>query len=182
MRMTDQPSSAAARRAAITRAIRNETGIDEAMIGRLVGAFYAAVRTDPLLGPIFAARVRDWEAHLRLMAAFWSSVALMSGRYHGHPMQKHRSLPVDARHFDRWLALFEAAAHAVCPPAAAAHFVAKARLIAESLARGVAAAGASPEEAERHRRGRDDGRGIEQGSPRGLTGSADAAAEGRGAQ
>jgi truncated hemoglobin YjbI len=37
------------------------------------------------------------------MCAFWSSVALMSGRYHGQPMEKHLPLPIDARHFDRWL-------------------------------------------------------------------------------
>ena len=42
------------------------------------------------------------------MCAFWSSVALMTGRYHGTPMAKHLPLPVDAGHFDRWLELFEA--------------------------------------------------------------------------
>jgi truncated hemoglobin YjbI len=45
----------------------------------------------------------------------------MSGRYHGQPMEKHLPLPVDSRHFDRWLALFDETAHDVCPPAAAAH-------------------------------------------------------------
>jgi hemoglobin len=72
------------------------------------------------------------------MFAFWSSVALMSGRYHGQPMPKHVFLPVDGRHFDRWLALFEATAHDVCPPAAAAHFIERARRIAESIELGVA--------------------------------------------
>ena len=50
------------------------------------------------------------------MCAFWSSVALMSGRYHGQPMAKHLPLPIDARHFDRWLALFETTARDLCPP------------------------------------------------------------------
>ena len=45
--------------------------------------------------------------HLEQMFVFWSSVALMSGRYHGSPMAKHMPLPIDAGHFDRWLALFE---------------------------------------------------------------------------
>ena len=30
----------------------------------------------------------------------------MTGRYHGTPMVKHVPLPVDAVHFDRWLALY----------------------------------------------------------------------------
>src|SRR5579883_2509313 len=81
--------SAGARRADIVAARKAETGIDEAMIDRLVRAFYARVREDGLLGPVFAARIRDWEPHLRQMGAFWSSVALMSGAYHGQPMQKH---------------------------------------------------------------------------------------------
>jgi hemoglobin len=72
------------------------------------------------------------------MCTFWSSVALMSGRYHGQPMQKHLPLPVDGRHFDRWLALFETAARDLCPPKAADHFIERARRIAESLEFGIA--------------------------------------------
>lgn len=74
------------------------------------------------------------------MFAFWSSVALMSGRYHGQPMAKHLPLPVDARHFDRWLTLFEQTARDLCPPKAAEHFVMLARRIAESLELGVVGA------------------------------------------
>ena len=86
------------------------------MIERLVRAFYDKVRTDPMLAPVFDARIRDWEPHLQQMCAFWSSVALMSGRYHGTPMVKHVPLPVDAAHFDRWLDLFEMTAREICPP------------------------------------------------------------------
>ncbi|HEY6023013.1 MAG TPA: group III truncated hemoglobin [Pseudolabrys sp.] len=128
----------AARRAQITAEIIVRTGIDESMIDSLVRRFYAKVRTDALLGPIFEARIRDWEPHLERMCAFWSSVALMSGRYHGSPMTKHLPLPVDAVHFDRWLALFEETAREVCPPEARAHFVERAGRIAESLELGIA--------------------------------------------
>ena len=121
------------RRAAITAEIMARTGIDEAMIDRLVRAFYARVRKDPLLGPIFDTRIGDWAPHLQRMCAFWSSVVLMSGRYHGRPMEKHLPLPVDSRHFDHWLALFAETAEEVCPPVAAAHFIERAHRIAASL-------------------------------------------------
>jgi len=126
------------RRAEMAAQITRETGIDEAMIGRLVRGFYAKVQADPLLGPVFAARIGDWEPHLQRMCAFWSSVALQTGRYHGQPMQVHAPLPIDASHFDRWLALFEETARELCPPAAAAHFIERARRIAESLELGIA--------------------------------------------
>jgi hemoglobin len=126
------------RRAALIQRIQAETGIDEDMIFQLVHAFYGRVRQDPLIGPVFAARISDWEPHLQRMCEFWSSVMLMSGRYHGAPMPKHAALPIDAPHFDRWLELFTATAHEVCPPAAAERFVERARLIARSLEMGVA--------------------------------------------
>ena len=128
----------AERRAAITAGIMEKTGITEAMIEELVRGFYARVRSDELLAPVFEARISDWEPHLQRMCAFWSSVALMSGRYHGTPMVKHVPLPVDAGHFDRWLELFEETARELCPPAAATHFVELARRIAASLELGIA--------------------------------------------
>lgn len=135
--MSDTAEAAAARRARITEEIMARTGIDEAMIERLVHRFYARVRKDPLIGPIFEARVANWDFHLEKLCAFWSSVALMSGRYHGQPMQAHLPLPVAGEHFDRWLALFEQTAGEVCPPAAADHFVERARRIADSLEMGI---------------------------------------------
>lgn len=111
--------------------------IDEALIERLVRHFYARVRQDPELGPIFAAVIpADWEPHLQTMMAFWSSVMLMSGRFHGQPVQKHRALrAVRPEHFARWLALFRHSAQEVCPPEIAALFIDRAERIAESLQR-----------------------------------------------
>ena len=127
-----------ARRAAMTAEIQAKTGIDEAMIRRLVHGFYDRVRADAVLGPVFAAHIHDWTPHLERMCAFWSSVALLTGAYSGRPMQAHQKLPVDAAHFDRWLAIFEANAAELCPPAAAELFIDRARRIAESLEMGVA--------------------------------------------
>lgn len=138
--MSEDVSSGVSRRARIINTIQAETGIDEVMIEKLVRSFYARVREDADLGPIFATRIAAWEPHLQRMCAFWSSVVLMSGRYHGQPMHAHAPLPIDARHFDRWLALFEATAREVCPPEAADHFIQRARRIAQSLEFGIAAA------------------------------------------
>ena len=142
--MTTPPAETEAehrgRREAIIARIRAETGIDEAMIDALVEGFYARVRDDALIGPIFNDRIADWGPHLHQMKLFWSSVALMSGVYHGRPMPKHLPLPVDARHFDRWLELFRAAARDLCPPAAADHFIERAERIAVSLELGIASA------------------------------------------
>lgn len=128
---------AQARRAAFAAEVQARTGIDEDMIRTLVHTFYDRIRKDAILGPIFAARIADWGPHLARMCAFWSSVILMTGRYHGRPMQAHTPLPVDGSHFDRWLALFEATARDVCPQPAAACFVERARMIAESLELGI---------------------------------------------
>ena len=134
----EDPAGAAARRDAAVQRLRDETGIDEAMIDALVEGFYARVRDDALIGPIFADRITDWAPHLKQMKLFWSSVALSTGVYQGRPMPKHLPLPIDARHFDRWLELFAETARALCPPIAADHFIERARRIAESLELGVA--------------------------------------------
>lgn len=136
--MTAAEESGAARRARVTMEIMERTGIDEALIERLVRGFYGKVRVDPLLGPIFADAISDWEAHIEKLRAFWSSVALMSGRYHGQPLRAHVELPVGAAHFDRWIALFEATAGEICQPAAADHFIERARRIADSMEMAIA--------------------------------------------
>ena len=133
-----QHHDALTRRAAFAAAVQARTGIDEAMIQHLVYTFYDRVRADAVLEPIFAVRIVDWEPHLQRMCAFWSSVTLMTGRYHGRPMQVHAPLRIDAAHFDRWLAIFTATAQDVCPTPAAELFIEKAQLIAESLQLGIA--------------------------------------------
>ncbi|WP_334163754.1 group III truncated hemoglobin [Phenylobacterium sp.] len=115
-------------------------GVTEEMIRELVHAFYAQVRRDPALGPIFNRVVEDWDAHLAKLCDFWSSVTLMTGRFKGAPMAVHARLPeIRPTHFARWLHLFRQTAQAVCPPEAAALFIAKADIIGESLQLGIAA-------------------------------------------
>lgn len=136
--MSEELPSRHERRAAFAAQVHSDTDIDDAMIEKLVHGFYARIRSDEVLGPIFAERITHWEPHLRRMCEFWSSVVLMSGRYHGQPMIKHLPLPVDATHFDRWLMIFETSARELCPPSAADHFIKLAQRIATSLELGIA--------------------------------------------
>jgi hemoglobin len=114
-----------------------ELGVDGAMIEALVRRFYEAVRRDDLIGPVFETRIAEWEPHLQRMCAFWGSVMLRAGGYHGQPMPMHAPLPVEAAHFDRWLALFAEAARDTCGPAADI-FTERAQRIAQSLEFGIA--------------------------------------------
>lgn len=76
-------------------------------VAKLVYTFYAKVRADELLGPVFEKAIPgDWGPHLQIMCNFWSTMLLYSGKYKGDPMSKHFSLPIDPSHFNQWLSLF----------------------------------------------------------------------------
>jgi hemoglobin len=113
--------------------------LDEAMIHALVHRFYARVRADAELGPIFERAIGDhWDAHLATMCDFWSSVMLTSGRYKGNPMMAHmKHKAIQPQHFVRWLEMFGRTAQDICPADIAARFVAKAENIARSLQAGL---------------------------------------------
>lgn len=121
-------------------------GVTEQMIHDLVHAFYGKIRSDPALGPIFNRVIGNtWDEHLAKMCDFWSSVLLMTGRFKGTPMVVHARMPeIRATHFARWLHLFQQTANQMCPPQAAAVFVAKSATIAESLQLGIAASRGEP--------------------------------------
>ncbi|WP_326523856.1 group III truncated hemoglobin [Sphingomonas sp.] len=113
--------------------------VTEDDIARLVPAFYARVRQDPVLGPIFDAAITDWPHHLDKLQAFWSSVMLTSGRYKGQPMIAHvrHERAMTPENFARWLALWKTVSGEMLEPAAATAFQEKADRIAESLQLGV---------------------------------------------
>jgi hemoglobin len=73
----------------------------------LVDSFYTKVREDQLLSGIFNERIQErWPEHLEKMYKFWQTVLLNQNAYHGSPFAPHARLPVDEKHFDRWLDLF----------------------------------------------------------------------------
>ncbi len=73
----------------------------------MVDEFYAGVRKDPLIGPIFIGVIKDnWPAHLAKLYRFWQTVLLDEHTYHGSPFVPHAGLPVQKDHFECWLELF----------------------------------------------------------------------------
>jgi hemoglobin len=112
-----------------------EPAVSEAQIEMLIPRFYARVREDGLIGPVFDNAIVDWDGHLDKLMAFWSSVMLTSGRYKGNPVAAHvEQLPaITPPMFERWLSLWAEVTGELLPPAAAAALQAKAARIAESL-------------------------------------------------
>ena len=110
-------------------------GLDETKLATLVESFYARVRADEELGPIFNDAIGDWPEHLDKLTAFWSSVMLTTGRYKGQPVPAHRKhvSRITPQLFDRWLGLWSATTDELMTPDAAAALQAKAARIAESL-------------------------------------------------
>lgn len=73
----------------------------------LVDSFYAKVRQDELIGPIFDEHIQDrWPEHLEKMYTFWETVLLGNHTYYGSPFPPHAKLPVEKEHFERWLSIF----------------------------------------------------------------------------
>ncbi|WP_034412244.1 group III truncated hemoglobin [Derxia gummosa] len=102
--MTEQLSLVEAARAA---------RVTEAQLEALVRDFYDRARTEPVLGPIFADLIHDFEAHVVHMTDFWSRLVLGTDRYHRCVVSPHMGGRFAPEHFDRWLAVLEQSAVAV---------------------------------------------------------------------
>lgn len=108
-------------------------GIDEVLIDTVVQYFYARVRADEELAPIFGG-IADWPAHLARMRDFWSSITLITGAYKGDVIGAHLSLSrLDDRHFARWLELFGLALRKHCTPEQVEVFSSRALKMAERI-------------------------------------------------
>jgi hemoglobin len=93
-----------------------EKGFEDA-----IEAFYAAVREDDVIGPVFLSVVHDWDGHKRTMVDFWSRAVLGTQRYNGMPLPPHVKLKLGEAHFDRWLKLWGEACRATMPEPLADH-------------------------------------------------------------
>ena len=101
----------------------------------LVHAFYAAVRADPELGPVFEAELHDrWDAHLARMVDFWCAATKVARGFRGDVYHKHMALPhMKPLHLQRWLRLWRAQTQALFAPEAAAELQATAIGVARVL-------------------------------------------------
>jgi hemoglobin len=113
--------------------------ITEEDIAILVPDFYARVREDPVLGPVFDTAIGNWPEHLEKLKAFWSSVMLNSGRYKGQPMLAHirHQAAMKPENFARWLQIWNETSSELLSPEVAASLQSRAGRIAESLQLGV---------------------------------------------
>ncbi|MGH8191766.1 MAG: group III truncated hemoglobin [Rhodanobacteraceae bacterium] len=134
--------------------------LDEARLAELVGRFYDKVRQDALLGPVFNAVVDDWDSHKVLMTSFWATVALRTGHYRGNPLAKHQPLPIDAGHFERWLALWRETAQQVLDAESATLMIGYAERIGYGMRVGLGLSG--------HQRGRESGIPIRARQPQSI--------------
>lgn len=75
----------------------------------LVDTFYTNVQKDTLIGGIFMGVIKDWPLHLGKMYRFWQTLLLEEHTYEGKPFLPHATMPVEKKHFDRWLQLWEQA-------------------------------------------------------------------------
>lgn len=106
---------------------------DEEAVARLVTTFYAQIKIDDRLGPIFTGAVHDWDGHIRVMQDFWSRALLGTERYQGCFMSPHFRLKLEPADFDRFMDLFRPVAKDTLPPALADRAVA----IAETVNNGI---------------------------------------------
>ena len=124
----------------MTRRILNvlelQVQLQDEQIETLVHRFYERVPHDPMLGPVFAARIQQdgWPVHLDKMVRFWSTILRGSNRYLGNPMVVHSTLPeVTTAHFTRWLALFREVAEEHLPQVIADSILQRAERMGRSL-------------------------------------------------
>lgn len=104
-------------------------------LAELVHGFYAEVRADAVLGPVFGRVIgHDWTPHLQRMVEFWSTVALGTRSFKGNVYDKHMALDeVQPEHFLRWITLWHRHTNAQLPAPAALNLQRVAHGIARNL-------------------------------------------------
>ena len=109
--------------------------VTESSIIRLVDTFYARVREDAVLSPVFEGKLAGrWQEHMPRMYAFWTKVLLDTGEFQGNVFGKHMALGgIEKEHFVRWLTLFKLTAIEVFGADEAAPALQVAERIAASL-------------------------------------------------
>ena len=79
-------------------------GLEDIIV--FVDSFYNKVQKDELIGPVFNNVITDWGPHLEKMYKFWNAALFGVPGFKGNPLARHAPLPIGAKHFERWLLLF----------------------------------------------------------------------------
>jgi len=85
---------------------------DRADVSVLVRTFYAKIRKEEVLGPIFINSITDWDSHLELLTNFWETQLFLKRTYHGNPVTAHQEVDekmnhtITSEHFGLWLNLW----------------------------------------------------------------------------
>ncbi|MGV9800608.1 group III truncated hemoglobin [Mycobacterium sp. NPDC003449] len=111
--------------------------------------FYDKVLNDPVLaGPFTEVRRKGLAAHLPVMCDFWETVLFRAGLYRGNALVVHRAVdarhPLSARHFIRWLTLWNETVDELYAGPRAEHAKIQAARIAKAMHRRLAG-GDAPE-------------------------------------
>ncbi len=83
-------------------------------VNRLVNRFYAKIRKDELLGPIFNSHIAEekWPEHLSKLTDFWETNLFGIPKFKGSPSAKHINVDanlnhtIESKHFGKWLQLW----------------------------------------------------------------------------
>ncbi|CAN0593913.1 unnamed protein product [Ectocarpus sp. 12 AP-2014] len=85
---------------------------DRADVSVLVRTFYAKIRKEEVLGPIFNNSITDWDSHLELLTNFWETQLFLKRTYHGNLVTAHQEVDekmnhtITSEHFGLWLNLW----------------------------------------------------------------------------
>jgi hemoglobin len=95
-----------------THTLPPRIALSRCQIEKVVKHFYARVRTDDVLGPLFIGILSKdaaiWEAHEAKIANFWANAILHERSYDGNPMLVHSGISaIEPSMFTNWLALFD---------------------------------------------------------------------------
>jgi len=83
-------------------------------VSALVNEFYAKIRVDELLGPIFNQHIPEgeWAKHLSRLTDFWETNLFGIVKYKGNPAMVHARVDkkmnhtIEQTHFGKWLELW----------------------------------------------------------------------------
>ena len=120
------------------------SGADRPVFDRMGGApvlkkllqhFYADVRQDAMLGPVFNSKIHDWPAHLEKIGSFWARQTGAASNYAGGFAAVHLPLGLQPEHFTRWLGLWERNCRQHLDPSSADWMIGRAHEIGAHLKR-----------------------------------------------